>query len=176
MLGSPCYMIIGHLWNVPVIGISTTALYPWLHQFIGQPESLPYVPNNLMNFVGEMNFWERTYNLLSTLFYKWTFSSTSNEQDNIIKKYFGPDLPSVRELERQVAMILINTHISLNGIKPTTPALVEVGGLHIYDEASTLPPVIPHHTYVLWKTFSFLFFYFYFFSFCFLFPSRRRLR
>lgn len=62
-------------------------------------------------------------------------------QNEIIRKNFGPDMPSVRELETKVALILINSHIGLNGIQPRTPAAVDVGGLHVQDEGLILQPV-----------------------------------
>lgn len=50
-------------------------------------------------------------------------------------------MPGVRELETKIALMLINSHFALNGIQPKTPAAVDVGGLHIQDEGSTLQPV-----------------------------------
>lgn len=67
-----------------------------------------------------------------------------------MRKHFGPDVPSVRELEKRIAIILVNSHISLNGIKPTIPAAVDVGGLHVYDEGLTLLPVIPGHSFCVY--------------------------
>lgn len=61
-------------------------------------------------------------------------------QDEQLKKYVGPNLPSVRQLESNISMILANSHIAFNGIRPITPALIEVGGLHIYDDNSKLSP------------------------------------
>ncbi|XP_014485662.1 PREDICTED: UDP-glucuronosyltransferase 1-10-like [Dinoponera quadriceps] len=140
VFGAHCFAIIGHLWNVPIIGVSTTSLYPWLHWFVAQPENIAFVPNNCIGYVGYMNFWQRVHNVLHTSYAKWSFFSKTSVQDDIIKKYFGPGMPSVRELEKKVSIILMNSHISLNGVKPTTPAVVDVGGLHIYDEGSTLRP------------------------------------
>ncbi|XP_025153230.1 UDP-glucuronosyltransferase 2A3 isoform X2 [Harpegnathos saltator] len=141
LFGASCYGIIGYLWNVPIIGVSTTTLYPWLHRLVGQPENLAYVTNNCMNFVSNMNFWQRISNTLLSSYYKWVFySTTTSVQDNIIREHFGPGLPSVRELEMQVALILVNTHISLNGIKPTVPAIVDVAGLHVYNDDLELQP------------------------------------
>lgn len=143
MFGAPCFGLIGYLWNIPSIGVSTTSLYPWLHRSVAQPESLSFVPNNCLSFINPMNFWQRVYNVLHTAYFKWIFSSTSSLQDDIIREHFGPGMPSVRELEKRMAIVLVNSHISLNGIKPVTPAVVDVGGLHVYDEGLTLRPVIP---------------------------------
>jgi len=128
--------------KVPLIGISTTSLYPWLYDMIAQPESLAFVPNNVINLAEPMNFWQRLYNVVHTFYDKWYFNYlTTQEQDRIIRKHFGPDIPSVRELEKKISLILINSHIALNGIQPRTAAAVDVGGIHVQDENETLQPV-----------------------------------
>ncbi|KAL6443533.1 hypothetical protein ACFW04_001593 [Cataglyphis niger] len=87
-----------------------------------------------------MNFWQRLYNTLHTIYNKLQFYHLTKVQDEIIRKHFGPDMPGVREIESKIALMLINSHFSLNGIQPKTPAAVDVGGLHIQDETdSTLP-------------------------------------
>ncbi|KAK0072674.1 hypothetical protein PV326_014217, partial [Microctonus aethiopoides] len=56
-----------------------------------------------------------------------------------VSNNFGSDAPNVRELEQDLALVLINSHLSITGVKPITPAHVEVGGLHIQDDDSELP-------------------------------------
>lgn len=133
---------MGHVLNVPIIGVSSSALYPWANEYIANPENLAYQPNNLLSFMEDMNFWQRLYNVLHTAYNKWIFRSASSVQTDIIRKYISPDLPDIRELEKKISMILVNSHMSLNGIKATTPALVEVGGLHVQEEGVELPAVI----------------------------------
>ncbi|XP_011881506.1 PREDICTED: UDP-glucuronosyltransferase 2B31-like [Vollenhovia emeryi] len=141
VFGAHCFGIIAHLLKVPLIGVSTTSLYPWLPSLIAQPESLAFVPSNVLSFTGRMNFWQRLYNTVRTYYDKWYFNYlTTREQDKIIREQFGPDMPGVRELERKVSLILINSHIALNGIQPKTPAAVDVGGLHVQDEDQMLQP------------------------------------
>ncbi|XP_035737138.1 UDP-glucuronosyltransferase-like isoform X3 [Vespa mandarinia] len=140
ILGAHCLAIFGHLFNVPVIGISSCTLYPWHNHIIGNPENLAILPNNLLNFNNPMNFWQRTYNFLHTVFNKIYFDHLTKYQDEQIRKYVGPNLPSVRQLEKNISMILVNSYFTLNGIRPLTQAHIEVGGLHIQDDGSELSP------------------------------------
>jgi glucuronosyltransferase len=48
-----------------------------------------------------------------------------------VKKYFGQDIPPLSELKKRTSLLLVNSHFSLNGPRPTVPGFVEVGGLHI---------------------------------------------
>ncbi|XP_015175624.1 PREDICTED: UDP-glucuronosyltransferase 2C1-like [Polistes dominula] len=138
IFGASCFGIFGNILNVPVIGVSSSALYPWANPYIANPENLAFVRNNLLSYVKEMNFGQRVYNTLHTLFNKMYFNyKTTKYQDELIKKHVGPNMPSVREVETNISLILVNTYFSLNGIKPKTPALIEVGGLHVQDDDDT---------------------------------------
>lgn len=146
VFGAHCFGVVAHILKVPLIGVSTTSLYPWLSPLIAQPENLAFVPSNILSFTSRMDFWQRLYNSVRTFYDKWYFDYlTRREQDRIIREHFGPDVPGVRELERKLSLILINSHIALNGIQPRTPAAVDVGGLHLqglhHHEGQTLQPV-----------------------------------
>jgi glucuronosyltransferase len=60
--------------------------------------------------------------------------------DKLYKKYFGQDIPPLSELKKRTSLILVNSHFSLHGPRPTVPGFVEVGGLHI-QSGGNLPEV-----------------------------------
>ena len=105
---------------------------------IAQSEDLAFVPNTLLSYTSRMNFWQRLHNTVDAFVNKYYFNYLTRAQDEIIREHFGPDMPGVREIESKLALVLINSHIALNKIQPRTPAAVDVGGLHVYDEGSTL--------------------------------------
>lgn len=50
----------------------------------------------------------------------------------MLREYLGnDDMPYLGDLARTTSIMLVNTHYSLNGVRPNTPAVIEVGGLHI---------------------------------------------
>lgn len=61
--------------------------------------------------------------------------------DSIIRKALGIGIPSVTELVKNTSIIFINQHYSLSGAKPLSPAVIEIGGIHIKD-AQPLDEVI----------------------------------
>lgn len=144
VFGAQCYTVIPYLLNVPVIALSTTTLYPWLHRLVAQPYNLAYVTNICMDGTSSsMNFWFRLYNSVNTLYNILIFDYvTTTTQDKILRQHFGPDIPSVRELETKTALIFTNTYNALNTIQPKTPAVIDIGGLHVVDDDSTLPPTL----------------------------------
>lgn len=139
VFGAHCYYAIGHLLKKPMIGVASAILYPWHYSMVGAPENLAYVANNLISFPSEMNFWQKTYNVLHSMYHKWSFQHYSSEQTEIARKYLGDNIPDVRTLERNISMILVNSFMGMNGVKDINPALVEVGGLHVREEGVELP-------------------------------------
>lgn len=134
-------MAFGHHLNVPVIGVASNALYPWSHDLISNPENLALSGNNLLGFTHPINFWNRLYNTLHNCFFKHYFRYYTSDQTDIIRKHFGPNTPGVRELEKNVALILTNSHPVIHSMVPKIPAVVHVGGLHIYDNKQKIDDV-----------------------------------
>ncbi|XP_015435557.1 PREDICTED: UDP-glucuronosyltransferase 2B20-like [Dufourea novaeangliae] len=139
VFGANCFAAIAYLLKLPLVGVSSSVLYPWHHDLIGNPENLAFAPNNILPFPQRMSFWQRTYNLVHTIYHKLNFNYHTSTQTEIIRKYLSEDLPDIRTIEKYVSLILSNSYISLNGIKDMTPGLIEVGGLHVQEEGVELP-------------------------------------
>ncbi|XP_058788821.1 UDP-glucosyltransferase 2-like [Phymastichus coffea] len=138
--GYQCLTAIGHKWNVPVVGVATTFLYPYNHRYIGNPLNLAMSSSNLRVDKEKMNFWDRLYNFIMTHYAIYEFYSEAYKQDAIMKKYLGTNTPHYSELERSVSLLLSNSHHSLHGVLPKVPALIQIGGIHIEDDNSTIDP------------------------------------
>ena len=124
-----------------MIGITTAAGYDWINEPLGNPQNPAFVPGVFSNFSSNMNFWERLLNVLMINFATYQFNYYVAEQKKYVDEYFGPGYPSIYEMSTEFALVFINSHYSLNGIKPITPGIVEVGGLHIQDNQEELIPV-----------------------------------
>lgn len=69
------------------------------------------------------------------------FKIVSDKPCNIIaKKFFGPELPDIDDLARNVSLVLVNSHFTTHQVRPVVPNFIEVAGLHINDN-TTLPKV-----------------------------------
>ncbi|KAL7306832.1 hypothetical protein TKK_0000993 [Trichogramma kaykai] len=133
--GSSCFMGFGHLLKVPVIGISTLVEFPWISDFIGNDDNLAYVPSCSTKYFDKTKFWDRLMNLLHYHYEKFRFhSKTEKIQTELMRKYLSPDMPNVREIEKQIALTFVNRHPVIFGIKPLVPSLVELSALHIEED------------------------------------------
>lgn len=49
----------------------------------------------------------------------------------LAKEFFGENLPDLNVLAYNTSLQLVNTHFSVNSVRPLVPNVVEVAGLHI---------------------------------------------
>ncbi|XP_033212469.1 UDP-glucuronosyltransferase 2B1-like [Belonocnema kinseyi] len=131
-----CYIGLGHILNVPIITATPSLEFPWISRQIGNPLSTAFYPN-ILRIKKVQTFWDRLQNTVqahNTIQRFFTFSEES--QTEAMRKFLSPDMPNIREVEKTVALSLVNTHHTLQGARPTTPAFIEVAGLHIEEDKS----------------------------------------
>ncbi|XP_077300071.1 UDP-glycosyltransferase UGT5-like isoform X3 [Arctopsyche grandis] len=110
--------------------------------------SLPGVPRNFRTFgnppdsilntakvmeISQLGFWERFNMMVMDLFYSHVYSSTWLPYcDRLAKKYFGPDVRSVYDIENSAHMLFLNEHPLLDGDRPYLPAaIIQLHAMHI---------------------------------------------
>ncbi|XP_072388403.1 UDP-glycosyltransferase UGT5-like [Diabrotica undecimpunctata] len=127
-----CFMGIATKYNVPVIGIHSAGWMPWMYQWFGVPYHPGYITDHFLGNTQPMDFLERLENTVGHIYnnaiYKlvmgWYGSYLSN-------KYVGVDLYENGDIMKNLSLLLINTHFSLNLPLPIGPNVVEIGGIHL---------------------------------------------
>ncbi|XP_046736274.1 UDP-glucosyltransferase 2-like [Diprion similis] len=136
---SSCFFAFGRHLNVPVVAMTSAPTLHYSNEPLGNPLNPAIVPEYEDGSIIHMNFWQRLRNTLFTFNKIRRIRSITEVQNDVVKKYFGSDMPGVRELERDLSLLLVNSHHTLNGIRPMTPAILEVGGIHLRFENVELP-------------------------------------
>lgn len=122
-----------------MVAAMTSSFHSWLDDMVGNPTELAYVPNIFVPSSQRMSFKERVINVLIS---HWLFVQIhyyTNSQLQYVKKNFGMELSHITDLYRDVSLYLVNSHYSLNGIRPLATNVIEVGGLHLRDDGPLLP-------------------------------------
>jgi glucuronosyltransferase len=141
IFGSDCFLGFVHKFKAPQISLISSVSFPWLNDRTGNPDHPAYIPNYYSAYTDRMTFWERLRNTLQVEIIKWVYYYFSElPTHRMASKYFGNDLPALSDIARNVSLVLVNSHFSLNYPRPTVPIVVEVGGLHI-QSPSKLPQV-----------------------------------
>ncbi|KAH8324775.1 hypothetical protein KR074_000597, partial [Drosophila pseudoananassae] len=128
-------LILGHLYQIPIVTLSTSGYANYLSQLVGIVSPWSYVPHKWMAYTDRMTFWERIGNAFVSgsedLYREFKYYP---EQDAILRKHFSNILdrvPTIKELERNISAILLNTYLPLASPRPTSFNMIQVGGLHI---------------------------------------------
>ncbi|XP_051165472.1 UDP-glucosyltransferase 2-like isoform X2 [Leptopilina boulardi] len=137
-----CYFAFAHHLKVPMIGLISSVVQEWENEALGNPDSFAFIPGGFtgLNVGGKMNFYQRLLNTLMGNLIKRQFYHYTDHQKIFIDQYFGPNYPSIRNLSTQFALVFVNSHFSLHGIRPLTPSVIEIGGVHIQENGEKLSP------------------------------------
>ena len=138
---NPCFFAFGKHFNIPLILYSVSGLYDWMTDSFGNPANPSFVPTISLGYTEHMNFQQRLVNTVTQIMTKIIYNHKSDIQNQYVKKYFGPGFPNIHELQKNAALVLVNSHYSLNGVRPFTTGVVEVGGLHLEEDHEQLPLV-----------------------------------
>ena len=116
--------------GAPIITISTCAATTAIVGNVGNQLPPSFVPDMSAPFTGEMNFWQRTANLLFVPLTKMMFKNGVSKLEKIYRQHLGEDCPSADEIAANASLVLVNAHLSFDFTKPLLPNVIEVGGAH----------------------------------------------
>ncbi|XP_050347057.1 UDP-glycosyltransferase UGT5-like [Nymphalis io] len=128
--------------NAPIVYIMSGTPMPWSSERIGANDNPSYVPLITAPFSSRMSLMDRLENTLINIILKeWYYNEIQTKERYILEKKFGK-IQDLRELGKNVSLMLTNSYHTLNGVKPLVPGMVEVGGLHLTSKREPLPQFI----------------------------------
>ncbi|XP_049964203.1 UDP-glucosyltransferase 2-like [Schistocerca serialis cubense] len=136
-----CLVPFAHVFRAPLVGIVSSVAFPWVYDRVGNPDHPAYSECYYAAMTAPFSFLERLENAawhVALRLGDWWFSQ--RPIDALARDFFGPDAPAASSVARSSSLVLVNSHHSVNEPRPTVPAIVEVGGLHI-KEVQPLPEV-----------------------------------
>jgi glucuronosyltransferase len=127
-----CFLPFVHKFKAPHVAISSSVLFPWSNDRMGNPDNPSYIPTHATWFSDKMDFSERLFNVIINIGMKFLFNAIEVIViQSYARKHFGDDVPLLSDIARNTSLLLVNSHFSLNRPRPYFPGTVEVGGLHI---------------------------------------------
>jgi len=127
-----CFDGLVHKFRAPLVLVSSFPATAIIVGFTGLRTPPSFVPSPWIAFTDRMTFSQRFTNfLMEWLFELMYLKVMPGDNEKIYRKYLGEDTPGMLEIERNVSLILSNSHIAVNSIRPGMPDIVEVGGLHL---------------------------------------------
>lgn len=123
---------------------------------MGMITPLSFIPHPVLPYTDEMTFVERVYNVFLSAYdaLLWRFNYMP-AQNKLALKYFRDgiegEIPHVIRMEKNIAVMLVNAHPSLNIPRPKMPGQVDIAGAHIRS-----PFLIPNDQKVSERNFNFV--------------------
>jgi glucuronosyltransferase len=131
--------VIPH-FKAPSIYLTTMAATTNTVEPLGTRLPPSFVPSTFLDLTDRMNFFERLLNfsfnifmeIMGRMFFLPRF-------EKIFQSKLGIDT-KINEIDKNVSLVLVNSHFTLTYPRPYLPDVVEVGGMHA-KPAKTLPKV-----------------------------------
>lgn len=141
---SDCMLGLLNVFGIrsPVVALLSSSFLPWSGNRIGVFENPAHVPVISTSFIAPMTFMERLENAFIYLYHSvWFYYSVQVKERELIEKRFGRKIPELHALGKNYSLMMVNTFHALNGIRPTVPGVVEVGGMHLDHSRKVIPAV-----------------------------------
>ncbi|KAK6641226.1 hypothetical protein RUM44_012935 [Polyplax serrata] len=142
---NPCVYGFSKLSDYKHVGIYSFQTTPVVHANIGNPTAASFITDPFFPYSDSMSFLQRIRLLLFQAFVWAAYSYTMWSQNVIAKDHFGSEIPHLVDIERNLSLLLVNSHFSLFYPRSNVPNLVEIGGppFHLYvSEPQPLPQVM----------------------------------
>ncbi|CAB3360397.1 Hypothetical predicted protein [Cloeon dipterum] len=138
MFFNQCFLPFGYLNGAPVIAISPGGSFG-MGMDMENPEPTSYVPSVFLPFTSKMTFTERVANTVMTqLISALGTYYLKPHMHQAAKEFFGPNIPTIEEMEKNISLVIYNNHFSLNSPRPLNPGIIEAGGMHIKEKNEKL--------------------------------------
>ncbi len=66
------------------------------------------------------------------------------KDNELLRTKFGVGIPDVRDLAKNIQLLLVNQHFTMSGSRPLSRQVIEICGVHILP-AKTIPSVRQNH-------------------------------
>ncbi|VVC99840.1 unnamed protein product [Leptidea sinapis] len=128
-----------HEMKAPIIALLTSLVLPWSPDRIGIMDNPSYVPVSFSKFTSRMNLIQKMQNVFLNIFFKlWFQNAVQATEQSIIERHYGRKIP-MDQLGRNISLMMTNSFHQLNGVRPTVPGLIELGGLHLHRKRKEIP-------------------------------------
>ncbi|CAG4992048.1 unnamed protein product [Colias eurytheme] len=126
---------LSHYLKAPAILLSTFGGLPTQYNLLGAPTHPLLFPYSVQARLYNLSFFEKILQILNYLRYEWHSYNLEQLDYEIMKRNFGNDVPSFRELYRNnVHLLFLNEHPLWAENRPVPPNIKYIGGMHTPQE------------------------------------------
>ncbi len=143
-LFNECLYGLIHKLNTTAILYTQTTVPTWIADNLGSPNPPSHVSSMLVGYEERMTLRERMFNTFRSVFdyaiMNWYYFPAM--EATYRKAFNDPQMPGIKEIEKNVSIVLMNSQISFSSPRPYLSDMIEVGGLHLVPANPVQPKVI----------------------------------
>lgn len=113
------------------MGFVPFGLAPWFHDYVGGINYPTVRPHCHVEIAKPENLWERTWNTINfiadDMFRHYYYMPQSQRA---AERYVGHKIRPLQEIEKDISILLFNTHPAFEPGIPLPPNALEIGGIH----------------------------------------------
>ncbi|XP_066903205.1 UDP-glycosyltransferase UGT5 [Halyomorpha halys] len=130
------FIALGHKYGAIQVSVQTISLFMALAHVTGNPHNPAYVPAAVFPSSHHMNFLERSGSVFVNILDYLISHALWIYMDYYMRSHFAPypgfeNLPPIKDMFKNVSLILIDNHMVSTYPRPYLPNIVEIGGLTI---------------------------------------------
>ena len=129
-IATQCSLGLVHKTGAPLVTVVISAVPNAIARHTGNYLPPSFVPDLSSPYTGEMNFRQRTMNLLYGYLTILLFGNGKSNMESIYREFMGQNTPSADEIVANASLVLVNAHLSFDSPKPLLPDVIEAGGAH----------------------------------------------
>ncbi|CAL8144001.1 unnamed protein product [Orchesella dallaii] len=135
-----CGYGVAHLHNAKIILSSVSSVLPWAVEPLGIPDESSSIPDTMFHFPSQ-NFFQRLFRAVIPIIWQmYREYIYLPKLERITKEGLGvEDFPSFAEIERNVSLTFINTHVAQEYPRSLPPNVVPIGGISWVEKRKPLP-------------------------------------
>lgn len=139
---------LSYIYDVPVIDFSSFGGTIDTYLDLGGIEHPLLYPTPMQQKIIYKSLWEKIHQTYTYYAMKYMYSHLEIRENNMLKRVFGPKIPALSELKKNIHLRFLNVNPIWDVNRPIPPNFIYIGGLHNRKEKE-LPKVTNYYNY--WK-------------------------
>ncbi|XP_023937620.2 UDP-glucosyltransferase 2 [Bicyclus anynana] len=123
-------LIFSHIFKSPVIDISSFGGTFETFESVGAVTHPFFYPLAVRQRYDNLSMWEKISEYYMQYQLQRAFNERENNENEVFKKYFGINAPTLDELKKNIHMLFLNIHRIWDSNRPVPSNVVYLGGLH----------------------------------------------
>ncbi|XP_041972604.1 UDP-glucosyltransferase 2-like isoform X1 [Aricia agestis] len=119
-----------HIFKVPVIQMSSLGSVLYNDDVMGSASHPLLFPSNFHRRIYNLTMLEKIKTLWESYTFMSYYTSLEEEEHEMMKRVFGPDVPTLSELKKNIDITMLNIHPVWADNQPVPPSVVFLGGIH----------------------------------------------